>query len=239
MATKIANPTPNLVFGRISDAQNRPLRQVLVYAYDRDMRSEELLGETVTDRDGKYEIHWEGSQPDTRGKGTADIALKVITRERQALLYASDMDSIRFNAGPREEINVTIRQSIQPEVVEYDFILREIGFLIDRVAVKDLQENEQNRDLTFLSKEAEIAFEKIEHLVVAHRLQTASEIEAAFFYALFRKNTLLKNDCSKAIRVRLRIGLETDILPLLYDTALTDAKVIDRDVLAAIKIELK
>ena len=223
----------HLVFGRVTNAQNRPIPGLLVYAYDRDMRSEELLGEAVTDRDGKYEIQWGSGQPDTQGKRTADIALKVITRERQTVLHASDVDNIRFNAGPREEINVVIRQAIQPEVVEYDFILREVGFLRGEVAVADLQENEQHRDLTFLSKEAEIAFEKIEHLVVAHRLQAASEIEAAFFYALLRKNTLLKNDWSASIRVRLRIGLDTAILPLLYDAALTESNLIQSDVKAA------
>lgn len=233
MPTKITTPTHSLLFGRITDTQNRPLPNLLVHAYDRDMRNEELLGEAITDRDGKYEIQWDGSQPDTRGKRTADIVLKVLTRERQTLLFASDMDSIRFNAGPKEEINVVIRQVIPSEVVEYDFILEEITPLIGKVAVQNLQENKELRDLTFLSKETEIAFEKIEHLVVAHRLQAASEIDAAFFYALLRKNTLLKNDWAASIRVRLRIGLETDILPLLYDAVLTDTKIIRQDVKAA------
>lgn len=234
MPTKINNPSPpSLIFGRITDAQNRPMPNLLVYAYDRDMRSEELLGEAITDREGKYEIQWDGSLPDTRGKRTADLVLRVLTRERQTLLYASDMDSIRFNAGPREEINVMIGQAIPSEVVEFDFIMGEIRPLMGKVAMQDLEENDEFRDISFLSKETEIAFEKIEHLVVAHRLQAASEIEAAFFYALLRKNTLLKNDWSKAIRLRLDIGLETDILPLLYDVALIDAKIIRQDVTAA------
>ena len=199
MAITAANQTPNLIFGRIMDAQNRALTNLIVYAYDRDMRSEELLGETVTDRDGKYQIQWEGSKPDTLGKGTADIALKVHTRERKVLLYASDMDSIRFNAGSREEINIIIRQAIPAETVEYDFILKEVSALVDKVVVKDLQENEQFRDITFLSKETGIAFDKIEHLVVAHRLQAASEIEAAFFLCFasqkhLTQKRLVKND---------------------------------------------
>lgn len=235
MAKVSDNQTLYTVLGQVTDFQSRALPSLIVRIYDRDMRSEELLNETVTDREGKYETTWKHSQLAGRGRRTADLVIKVLTPEKKTVLYASDMDNIRFNAGEREEINITLKQPIQAERVEYDFILKEVLFLADKVAVTDLQENEKNRDISFLSKETDIAFEKIEHLVVAQRLEAESKIEAAFFYALLRKNTLLKNDWSKSVRVRLRIDVDTAILPLLYDAALADTKIIQQDVAAAAK----
>ena len=62
MSNQIENQKPNLVLGRVVDRLNRPLANLIVQAFDRDMRSEELLGESITDRDGKYEIAWSHSQ---------------------------------------------------------------------------------------------------------------------------------------------------------------------------------
>ncbi len=235
MAQQIENKKENLVFGRVVDRSNQPLANLIVQAYDRDMRSEELLGEYVTDRDGKYEIGWSQSQLSGRERRTADLAVKVFTREKKTPLFASAMDAVRFNASRREEINITIETAVQPEVVEYDYILKQVTYLADRVAVADLQENKDHQDITFLSREAELPAEKIEHLVVAHRLQAESKINAAFFYALLREDTLLKNDFAGSYHARLVIDINAETRTLLYDAALTDPKIIRRDVEAAVK----
>lgn len=233
MAKQIKNKKQNLVLGRVVDRLNRPLANLIVQAFSRDMRAEKLLGESVTDKNGHYEIAWLPSRPGGRAIKEADIGIKVITREKKTLLYASRMDEVRYKASPREEINITIGTAIKPEVVEYDHILKQVSYLAGRVAIADLQESKEHRDITFLSNEADIPVEKIEHLVVAHRLQDESKIDAAFFYALLRKNTLLKNDYAKFFRVRLVININTEIQPLLYDAALADPKSIHRDVEAA------
>lgn len=223
----------NLTLGRVVDQRNRPLANLIVKAFDRDMRSEELLGENSTDREGKYEITWSHSQLSGRGKKEADIVIKVLTQKKKQVLFESDMDSVRFNASPREEINITITTAIEPEVIEYDHLLKEVKFLADKIAITDLQENEQHRDITFLSKELEVSADKIEHLVVAHRLSKASKIDAAFFYALLRKNTLLRNDFRRSFHVRLAVDINSEILPLLYDAALADPKIVKNDIAAA------
>ena len=234
MADLIEKKKENLVLGRVTNNLNNPLSNLIVQAFDRDMRSEELLGENITDREGKYEITWLHSQLSGRGRKEADILVKVFTQKNKTLLFAADIDAVRFNASPREEINITIATTIQPEVVEYDYLLKEVSFLANKIAIPDLQETEQNRDITFLSKELGVSSAKIEHLVVSHRLQAESKIDAAFFYALLRKNTLLKNDFVKSFQTRLIIGINNEILPLLYDAALADPKVIQVDVDAAV-----
>ena len=235
MANQLENQKPNLVLGRVTGKLCRPLANLIVQAYDRDMRSEEILGESITDREGKYEITWLHSQLSGRGKKEADLVIKVLTREKKTLLYESDMDSVRFNASPREEINITITAGMGPEVVEYDYILKQVTYLAGNVAITGLQESKEYRDITFLSKEAGIPAEKIEHLVVAHRLQAESKIDAAFFYALLRKNTLLKNSFAKSFRARLVIDINTEILPLVYEAALADEKAMQGDIKLAVK----
>jgi hypothetical protein len=235
MAKQTEKQKSNFVLGRVVDRLKHPLANLLVNAYSRDIRGEELLGESITDREGKYKITWTLGQLSGIEKKEADISIKVFTREKKTLLFASDMDSIRFNASPREEINITVTEEIKPEVAEYDYIFKEVSLIAKRVPIIELQENKEHRDITFLSKEAEIPTEKLHHMVVAHRLQAESKIPAAFFYALLRKNTLLKNDFIKSFHARLVINIDTEIVPLLYDAALVDEKTIQGDVDVAAK----
>jgi hypothetical protein len=225
----------NLVLGKVTDKLGRPLVNLVVRAYDRDLRGEELLGECVTGRDGKYRITWSHGQLSGRGKGSADLAIKVLTREKQHLLFASSVDEIRFNASSREQIDVTIAIAVTPDVIEFDHIVKQVTFLAGAVAIADLQESREHRDLTFLSRESELAADKIAHVVVAHRLHRASKIDPAFFYALLRKHTLLKSKLTRPTRTRLSIGIHTDVQPLLYDAALVDEQAIRRDVAAAVE----
>ncbi|MGH7800541.1 MAG: neuraminidase-like domain-containing protein [Thermodesulfobacteriota bacterium] len=224
-----------LVQGKVSDKLNRPLTNLLVQAFDRDMRSEELLGKCLTNEKGEYKIYYSSEQFARAEKKSADLAITVLTAKSKTVLYITDMDAIRFNASEKEEINIVIEAGIPKEENEFDSILRDISPLIETVKVSDLQENDEHRDITFLSSEAGITGEKLEHMAVAHRLSDASKMDAAFFYALLRKNTLLKNDFAKSFHARLVIGINTEILPLLYDAALADEKLIKRDVEAAVK----
>jgi len=235
MATTIKNQNLNTVLGKVTDSNGRPMANVKVAIHDVDMREWQPLGDTFTNREGKYELQWTYEQLSGRGKKEADIAIKVFTKEKNTELYKSSLDEVRFNASPREEINITIRQALPKEVVEFDFLAKEVSFLANKIAIADLQENKAHRDVTFLSKELEVPADKIEHLIVAHRLQNSSKVDAAFFYALFRKNTLLHNDFAKNLNARLSIGIGVDDQTLLYDAALADHKKIIADVKTAVE----
>lgn len=234
MAT-ILNQNSNTVLGTITDGNGQPLANLKVAIYHVDMREWQPLADTFTNRDGKYELHWSYEQLGVRGKKTADLAVKVFTKEKNTELYKSSMDEVRFNASDREEINITIQQALPKEVVEFDYLVKEASSLAGKVAIADLQENKEHRDVTFLSKELEVPADKVEHLIVAHRLQNLSKINPAFFYALFRKNTLLHNNFSKNLSARLSIGIEVDDQTLLYDAALVNHKKIEADIKVAVE----
>lgn len=235
MAAPIKNHNQNTVFGTVTDANGRPLTNLKVVIYDVDMREWQALAEMHTNSYGKYELKWSHEQLSGRGRKTADIAVKVFTKEKNTELYKSAWEEVRFNASEREEINIILRKSMPTEVIEFDFLLKEMTFLAKKIAIADLQENKEHRDVTFLSKELQVPAEKIEHLIVAHRLNSRSKIEVAFFYALLRKNTLLHNDFAKNLNARLSIGIDVEDQIVLYDAALTDSKKIETAVKTAVE----
>lgn len=235
MATTIKIQTPNTVLGKITDTNGRPLQNLKVAIYDIDMREWQALADTFTNKEGKYEIKWTHDQLSGRGKKTADIAVKVFTKEKNTILFKSTLEEVVFNASGREEINIVIKSALPKELVEFDFLVKEVSYLANKIAIADLQENNEHRDVTFLSKELEVSADKIEHLIVAHRLHKTSKIDADFFYALLRKNTLLHNDFAKNLNVRLSIGIGVDDQTLLYDAALTDGKKIEADIKTAVE----
>ena len=228
------NQKSNVVVGKIVDRLKNPMPGLLVRAFDRDMRSEELLGECVTNKAGSYEIIWLHSQLSGRGVKEADIAIKVLTKEKKTIVFESGIDDVRFNASPREEINIIIKDVIEPEILEYDYLHKEISFLADKVSIVDLQQNEKNQDITFLSRELNMDSEKIEFFVVANRVEDVTKINAAFFYALLRKNTLSKNNLSQLLSVRTSVDINSNIQTLVYDAALADPRAMAADIASAV-----
>jgi 5-hydroxyisourate hydrolase-like protein (transthyretin family) len=235
MATEERRQRINRVTGTVTDNNGLPLPGLKVEIHDVDMRAWQLLADTVTDRRGGYEVHWSHDQLSGRGKGTADIAVKVITRGKNTEIFRSSMDQVRFNAGKHEEINITVTQSVPQEQAEYEFLLKKISFLAGKVPLSELSETGEHRDITFLSRELDVPAQKIEHMVVVHRIRELSKIDPEFFYALLRKDTLLHNDFSRSMNARLNIGINDDVTTVLYDAALTDREKIEDDIKSAIE----
>lgn len=232
---KNQNESNRIVRGTVSDRRNNKFANLLVKAFDRDLRSEGFLGECLTNAQGEYRIEYSVQQFNRAEKQTADLRMKVYAARGTDLLYEAAIEQVVFNASPSEKIDIVIQTEIKAKGNEFDAILRQLPVLISKVPIAQLQENKEHRDITFLSKEAGIVAEKLEHLVVAHRLGDEAKIDAAFFYALLRKNTLLKIDITKSLRTRLFIDINTELLPLLYDAALADERIVQRDVTAAVK----
>ncbi|MCL2799555.1 MAG: neuraminidase-like domain-containing protein [Endomicrobia bacterium] len=224
----------NTVFGKVTDTNDRPLANVKVEIFDAGMREWQLLAETFTDRDGKYEIAWQRDQVKERTQEKTDIAVKVLTKKTNTEIFRSSIDEVSFDASDREEINIKIRQPLPKEDVEFTFLVTEVTALAKRISIADLQENDEHRDITFLSKELGVLAEKIEHFVMAHRLSNSSKINPVFFYGLFRMNTLLHTNTENK-NARLSIGLADDENIILYDLALTDQGKIYNDIQQAAK----
>jgi hypothetical protein len=78
----------------VHQADGDPANGVLISAFDIDLRSEQLLGQTQTDRKGFYQIQYSAEQFSKREKGKADLIVKVLSTN-DVVLIASP---ILFNA---------------------------------------------------------------------------------------------------------------------------------------------
>jgi Putative peptidoglycan binding domain len=166
-----------LVYGRVVGG-NGPLT---VQALDRDLRSEERLGEVVT-RDGAYEIGFTAEQFSRAEKARADIVVRVAN----AAGLPVGESPIHYNGPPVARIDVVIGDgALRPS--EYETLLAEITPLLQGLAVASLVEDEAHQDVTFLAGETGIDPFRIALLVASHKLSERTEIQAEVFYGLFRE----------------------------------------------------
>jgi hypothetical protein len=220
----------NTIRGKITSRFGGETAGLIVRAYDVGLRREELLGEAVTDKNGAYIIEWASKR-----QTSVNIGLKVLTPHKKTVLFSTESDDVRFHAGEREEIDVTLTKPIKPEVVEYEDLVAKITSQAGQTPLADLEESEANQDVTLVARAIGVAPVRVEHLVLAQRLEALSKIDAPFFYALLRQNTLLKNDIKNPLMARFHIGINTGPMGVLYDAALADPKDIERDLKQAAK----
>lgn len=92
-----------VVRGKVRDADGNLLIGIVVKAFDKDLRSEQSLGEDTTNKAGEYEIHYSAQKFRRAEKGNADLVIKAIADG--SLLTASP---VLFNAPPSATVDSTI-----------------------------------------------------------------------------------------------------------------------------------
>jgi hypothetical protein len=220
------------VLGLIRHPNDTPGVGLTVRAFDRDLRSEELLGEASTDKQGYYRISYTRDQFARAEKDAADLFLRVFRGTDG--LYDPPIDATVFNAPSLAIINVDLASGDKQLESEYERILNAVKPLLGSVPLEGLEESNATRDITFLAGETGLATYQLAHFAVAHKLASAHKIAPEFFYALLAENTLLKASLSTANGVRFDIGMGTELVPLFYDIVLLPADTIRKGVRQAI-----
>jgi hypothetical protein len=136
------------VFGTVRDQFGDPLDAVTVQAVDRDMRSEEPLGATVTSA-GQYEVRYRSSRFRKSEKDSADLVLKVVDQQG-AEMYRTP---IQYNAPADFLFDITVGGAVYAGPSEWDVLTGTITPLLDGVPPTDLREDDQFQDITFLTGE--------------------------------------------------------------------------------------
>ena len=172
-----------IVRGQVLSVDGRPQAQLRVTAVDRDLRSEEQLGQAATDRNGAYEIRYEAGQFRRAEKAQADLVVRAFSAAGEVLAQSP----IRFNAQPVEVINLIVGGTVVKGPSEYDRLAAELAPLLIDIPAADLREDKEHQDITFLSGETGIASSLITFYVVAHRVSRDTRVEPRAFYALFRQ----------------------------------------------------
>jgi hypothetical protein len=178
----IIEPTEGrfIVRGTILLADGKPAQRVTVRAFDKDLRSQQPLGETSTNDSGNYQIPYRKEQFINLEKRTADlvvVALQRIDEEPPRFIPLATSPTL-FNAPSDAVIDLVIGADSLTPVSEYDQLISNITplLLVSGVAIADLKEDEEEdvaagkfQDITFLVGETGIDREKIEFLVAAYQ----------------------------------------------------------------------
>jgi len=216
----IASKTLNKLSGTVTDANTNPLEGLLVQVFDKDLRTEELIGEVCTDRKGAYRLQYDPSKFLKGEKKYPDLAVSVFDPLGKQKLYTTAMNDVVFNAKRNEKINVRLKEvadTIIRRTDEFTFYENTTARVLGKLKINQLDENEKVQDVTFLSKECAIERTHLNYLILSHRLQDKYKIPGAFFYGLFRKNVLLQRNMGDLLNLRFSIGLDTALEPLFYD----------------------
>jgi hypothetical protein len=221
------------VLGTVRHPNGRPASKLTVRAFDRDMRQEQVLGETAVDESGFYQIVYTDESFRRAESGAADLLMRVFDGKR--MLYDTPIEKIVFNAPAVTVIDIDLFNGDTRRQSQYEAIVAAVTPLLDKVAPDELQEDVRHRDITFLAGETALPGYQIAHFAVAQKLATTTGITAEFFYALFALDVLLKAGLDGAAAVRFDIDLATDREVLYHDIVLLPANTVGAALKRAVK----
>lgn len=93
-----------IVYGQVRMSNGSPFTGVRVQASDRDIRKKELLIETKTDNEGRYEIKYRVAKLHEFEKGCADLRVRVFGTGEEILAESP----INYKSKSRETVDFTI-----------------------------------------------------------------------------------------------------------------------------------
>lgn len=210
-----------VVRGEVRDADGSLLASVVVKAFDKDLRSEQLLGEVMTNKAGRYEIRYSAEQFRRAEKGSADLRVAVVNEDGRELV-SSD---VIFNASDNKTVDLTLPGK---SLSEFETLLRELEPVLQGVPLRELTEE----DITFLANDTGIERQRILWLREGAKLEDAAKfvdpdihthvayriIPTAVFYGWSRqglpldRNELL-NHPSNTLIAALKKSVEDNIVP--------------------------
>ena len=176
-------PQRFVVLGHVRQADGRPLVNAPVRAFDRDLRSEQTLGEARTNAQGRYRITYGPDRFLRAEKRTADLQVRVY--DAQDLVRAES--SVHFNAAPRQTVNLLLGGGEFQGLSEYEQLVEEIAPLLEGLTLAQLREDDAHQDISFLSGETGRDMRSLALLARAGRAEAQTGIEAEVFFGLFRK----------------------------------------------------
>jgi ribosomal protein L7/L12 len=164
------------VFGQVLLSNGQPVEACTVRAFDRDLRSEQLLGETRTDRMGSYRITYTTEQFERAEMGTADLVVRAYNPVGR-LLVESD---ILFNASQHERIDLEVSESTPVQPSEYEQLVSLLTPLLEGVPLTELNGD----DVWFLANETGRSLKEIAFVADDARLSQAAAMPEAVFFGL-------------------------------------------------------
>jgi len=168
-----------VVRGSVLDSNGKPAANLIVRAFDRDLRSEQLLGEVKSDRDGGYEIIYSADSFRRAEKGSADLLLKAFNQDDTLLVTTA----VLFNAPSLAEVDLVIPAGAGQLPTLFERIGAQLPPLLEDLKVEELEEDGQQQDLSFLSGETGLEKQDLARFVLAQRLAKPA-LQPEFWFVL-------------------------------------------------------
>lgn len=168
-----------VVRGQVRLPDGNPVADIIVHAYDQDLRSKTLLGKTHTTAAGHFEIAYTADQFRRAEKSGADLLLEAVGPKNKLLAAAP----VLFNAPPNAEINLTVSAEAWPSPTLFEKIETDLTPLLEDLKIEKLEEDKEHQDLSFLSTESGLEKKDLARFVLAHRL-AQPRLQAEFWFAL-------------------------------------------------------
>jgi hypothetical protein len=173
-----------IVRGTIRQVDGFPLPHLLVRAFDRDMRSETLLGQAITDAEGSYQITYSTNK--LRMKDKADLIVRVFEPSDSEGKETGDeigFSEIIFNAPLQQAVDLEIKSGKFRGSSEYERYITALKLLIEGEPVHQLTD----KDLSFLGGKTGIPLEHLNYLRLDDQWCFHYSVEPAVVYSLLRQ----------------------------------------------------
>lgn len=230
------------VSGTVYHPNGLPAAGVIVKAFDRDLRKEELLGQVATAVNGGYTISYKPESFCRAEKARADLCFRVDDR-KGTKLYSTPFDDTTFNAPVNAAVDIYLTTGDTTIKTEFQRIMDELKVLMSDSGLQspaDLSEDDKHRDISFISRESGLDAWSVENVAVAFRLcLVASPISVTkeFFYALLAQRTLLQAGMSSSSGLPIvTIDLSTQLKPIFYDIVLLPEETVRGALSLAVRI---
>lgn len=167
------------VQGTVRGSDGVPIGELVVLAFDQDLRSRQELGSATTDASGRYVIAYSAESFARAEKGYADIVVQVPSKDNAKPRYESE---VQFNA-PAHLVH-DIRLDVRGPSL-YVRVLEAIEPLIagQKVTLAEIDENDRFRDVSFLAGETGLDATPIVALAVAARLARDTALDQGMLFA--------------------------------------------------------
>ncbi|HTI12835.1 MAG TPA: neuraminidase-like domain-containing protein [Puia sp.] len=179
----------NTIQGRVFDKWIEPLPNATVKAFVQDIRSEQMLGEAVTDRQGKYTIQYTPGKAVGPGATTvggtdaADLILRLYGNDG-CLLYTSP---VYYDAPPQLQADIDLGPFAYRGDPEFTAAVKKISPYLGKLTIDELNETADVHDLSYLISKTGIAVDVLLTLVAAYRFANWAGVKAPVFYGLLRE----------------------------------------------------
>lgn len=173
---------PFVVTGTVIHPGKQSARGLVVGAFDRDLREEQALGQSMTDAEGRYQITYTREQFLRAEKARADLVLRVFN-DVGAAVEISPSD-VHFNAEASAciDLHLTARGCEQVSVSEYELEVAMVESLLGELGLVDLTDE----DVTFLHGDTGIERAHLDLAVQDARLAEQTGLPRAVFYGIVR-----------------------------------------------------